>query len=284
MPDPEIFTGPDGRKYYRLRNMDPVPVDEVHPETSASSSMGGKALAFLKNTSPELVAGLSDALAPETMGLSSLVAPLAAAGTDALRQYGDTGKVDWGSVAMRGATNVVPDVAGRVTKAAADVGDMGAHVAMGAMTGGPKGGILAGLKSMLFGEAAPAATAAAGGADELAKMTLPGGIRVLSSDGLKELVRKSVDLANAKGTPPAQIQAIDALIDRVRTALKPTNLTAADLLSKVGMPTSTSDAIAAAAQKALRTARATRAGQYVKHGLRGALGLAQGTLAAGEEP
>lgn len=283
MPDLAIIVGKDGRKYYDAPGMSPIPVEDI--QGGEPTSLGHKAMTLLKNASPELVAGLSDALAPETMGLSSVVAPLAAAGTDALRQYGDTGKVDWGSVAMRGATNVVPDVAGRVTKAATDVGDMGAHVAMGAMTGGPKGGILAGLKSMLFGEAAPAAaTVAAGGADELAKMTLPGGVRVLSSEGLKELVRKSVDLANAKGTPPAQIQAIDALIDRVRTALKPTNLTAADLLSKVGMPTSTSDAIAAAAQKAMRSAKASRAGQYVKYGLRGALGLAQGAVAAGEEP
>lgn len=285
MPDPKVIVGKDGRQYVDAPGMDPIPVEDLHGPNGAAPSWLSRAGAFARNAAPEVVAGLTDALSLSNPWMAAAGPPVMAAITDAARQYGEKGHVDFGEVAMRGASNTVPDLGERFTNLAANTGETVAHAgqaAMGALTHGPKGGLLAGLKSIL-GMSSAAAPAAATAGSDLARMTLADGTRVVSSEGLKQLVQKSVDLANTKGIPPAQIHALDTLIQQVRDAITPSNLTAADLLAKLKMPTSTVDLMQAATDAAARKLRAAHLGQKVNVGLRSALGLTQGALAAGDQ-
>lgn len=112
MADLPIIIGKDGRKYYDVPGMEPVLVDDVDAP-STNEGFLAKTGGFLKRSSPEIVAGLSAALAPETGGASLAIPPLAAAGTEALRQWSDTGHVDPSSVMARGGLNLIPGVVGK---------------------------------------------------------------------------------------------------------------------------------------------------------------------------
>lgn len=282
MPDPKIVVK-DGKQYIEAPGMGLIPVDEIYANggNTEPPSWLSRTGSFLKNASPEITGGLADALALPTMGLSLLAAPVVAGVTDAARQYGDTGHVDLGQAAFRGAENAIPGAVGhglmKILKAGAPAA---VDIGMQTMKGGVKGGLWAAAKSALgFGTEAAAEPVAT---NALARMTLGDGTRVLSSDGLKQLVQKSVELTNARGTPPAQIKALDALIQQVRDALQPTALSAADLLSKVGMKTSTVEAEAAAAAAATKAALAKKAGRGVNIGLRSAMGATQSAMATSE--
>lgn len=285
MPDPKIITGKDGRQYVDAPGMDPIPVEDLKGPTGESPSWLSRTGSFLKNASPEITAGLADVLAPSTFGLSMLAAPAVAGVTDAARQYGDTGHVDLGAAAFRGAENIIPGAMGRgLTKMLSMGAPAAMDVAGGMLKGGVKGGLWAAAKSAMgLGASDAAATATPIAASELSRMTLGDGTRVLSTKGLEQLTALEQKLALAgQNLDHPQFRALDDLIQHVREAIEPTKLSAADLLSKVGMKTSTVDAEAAAAKAAVKAAMAKKAGRTLNMGLRTGIGATQGAIATAE--
>lgn len=220
--------------------------------------------------SPEGMATVSSLLAPESL----LIPPLVAAGTSVARDIG-LGNRDPESIAggalMHGAVNAIPPVAGKAVKFFRSASPAAAEVASSTMLGGPKGGALAYIKNLLTGgteATAPSARAAATAGGGLADMTLPSGQRVMSSQGLKELVQHSIDLENS-GAPKAQVAAVDQLIEQVRRGIQPGAQTPSNLLAQTGMQTGSASGSARAAQAATRAAQT----ESIATKVRKALGL-----------
>lgn len=113
MPNPQqTFKGEDGKDYIDVPGMTPIAMEDLQPPTSPS--FGSKALGMAKAASPEIVAALSTMLAPETGFASLAIPPAAAAATEAVKQWSDTGSASPMSVAIRGGLNAIPGIAGKV--------------------------------------------------------------------------------------------------------------------------------------------------------------------------
>lgn len=198
-----------------------------HP-TLLGEGLLPKVLHVLAN--PETVAGAAS-LVP---GVGTLGAAGIGAGTSAVRDIAE-GERDPFTIGLHaaehGAVNAIPGGA-EAMMAKRGAGTL-ASVAGGAMTGGAKGGLLAAIKAALgLGGEGAAASGARFGARALEGQTV-NGVPVLSSEGLKILTKKSVELANANA-PGATIAALDKLIAQVQQHLA--NPDAASLLTKVGLP------------------------------------------------
>ncbi len=227
---------------------------EANPEPR---SLGGRAVDLLTN--PEILSGAASFIP----GVGTGTAGAIGAGASLVNDYrhGDTDPFSMaGRATLHGGLSMIPGGVGKILErgmpAAAEAG-------LSVMSGGSKLGMAArALKALGLGGTEAAAPAVS----DLAGATLPGGIKVLSQDGLKMLVQKSVDLENA-GAPKQTIAALDQLIARVRGEIPAP--TAGTVLSRAGMQlTSAADAASQAAQ--------ARAGQIANR-LRALLGAASAT-------
>ncbi len=214
---------------------------------------------------PEVLGGVSALAAPETGGLSLAIPPVVGAATSAIRDLtgmnGEQSPTDMaGRALLHGGVNALPGIVGGLSRARGAAGPMADAVTGAIASGGGVPGRAMGALRGVFSGGSAAAPTAAGGLGDLATATLPGGIKLVSPDGLTALVQKSVDLTNAAGAgrpaEAATIQALDALIAQVRGALRAAP-TGSALLSKVGLPST--------------SAVATRAGR-ITNTLRGLLG------------
>lgn len=175
----------------------------------------------------------------------------------------------FGHAAMHTGINAIPGVGGEAVRALKGV-PAAADAAIGTLTGGVKGGLAATLKSMLGMGEKSTGTRVMQMASPLADTTLPGGIKLLSRDGLKMLVQKSIDLDNTPGAAsPATKQALEKMIEEVRQAIHPENLAPKDLFSSVGFNTGSAAADAATAA----TTRAQQAAMKLAQRVRLALGM-----------
>lgn len=204
----------------------------------------------LKNMmlNPELVAGAASmvpavgTLAAGGIGAATSVARDAATGH--LDPIGSTARA-----LGHGAVNMIPG--GAEALIAKRAIPRAAEVAGNIATSGVKGGLLGTLKSILTGSEAAApgvVRAGANAAGDLAGMELPGGIAVVSNEGIAALKKAQVAIANrGKAFGDAQFDALDELIRR-----------ATDQLAKSGsgLPT-----LAAASKTGVTTAAERRAMQ-----------------------
>lgn len=218
---------------------------------------------------PELWGGLAGMMP----GFGNVAAPAAGAIVSGLRDVvrGDT---DPTLMAIRAAghatANAIPGAVGGII--ARKAMPAAAEVGMDVATHGPiRGMILSGLRAALGGGEKAAANIAAPVVDELGGMALADGTQVLSSEGLKKLVQKSVELENA-GAPRAQLAALDDLISKVTKRLATQGTQPANVLGNAGLPVTTAAERAAATRAAAATA-ATQKGRTISSVLRGILGL-----------
>lgn len=225
-------------------------------------------------SNPETVAGAAGVLlAPETGGLSMAIPAAVGAATAGAQDYFLEGQRDpltiGGDMLLHGGINAIPGAVGNITHSILSRAPSAVMELGNAMPG--KIGVVSRVLSALRGvpqvtSAGPQVASAAG---ELADMTLPSGAKVLSSQGLRELVQHSIDLEN-KGAPKAQVQAVDALIQKVRSAIAPGNQAPAQLLQQTGLPTGSITLNAQQAAAAAKAAQATRTATRVKRALYGA--------------
>jgi len=117
----KVVKGDDGKYYMDIPGVGRYPADPPADAGADSGSMmgnvGRKVWDTIRSVSPELVGAGTAALAPETGGLSLLAPPLAAAGTEALKQWADSGStatMNPASIATRGGINALPGVLGRI--------------------------------------------------------------------------------------------------------------------------------------------------------------------------
>lgn len=265
----KLVKGEDGRDYVELPGGVQFPADDLKErQPSTGGTIASQAYKLLN---PEVLGGAAALLGPETGGMSLAIPPLVGAATSVGRDLW-AGERDPKTIAsdalLHAGTNLGAGLAGRAVTSAMKMGSG----ALDAASMLPKVGIAAKLAKIL-GYGGEAAAPAAAATDSFLTSTLPSGAKVFSSQGLKELVQKSIDLENTPGTPPATLQAIDQLIQRVRTHIDPRNAPGGDLLGRVGMPT-----VTAAQQKAAElAARAGKMGRTTTNALRAMLGLGSTT-------
>lgn len=230
------YTGPDGREWVELPGGVTFPTDELK-EAPASSGV----MHYLLD--PELVAGAASFVP----GVGTLAAGGIGAGMSVARDLAEGQTDPWaiaGRAAMHGGVNMIPGGVGAIVSKgmrAVPLAETGANILT---HGAARGSIISLLRSVLGKGATEAAEAATGPTAEMLSMTLGSGKKVFSSEGMKELVQRSIDLEN-QGAPRATVQALDKLIQQVRDHLA--NPSIAQTINRAGMQATTAAERAAAA-------------------------------------
>lgn len=273
----------NGRKIQRVAGGQDLDLGPADAQPSATESGARTAAKYLLN--PEVYSTAAAMMAPETGGASLLI-PAAIGGGVSIARDLSQGERDpmtiGGDALLHAGVGAIPGIGGTIARRIS-LARSGAQVASPMLDAASdllpgKAGLAAKIGKILgigATDAAPALAPAA--ANPLADMTLAGGTKVLSSDGLKALVQKSVELENTPGAAsPATRKALDDLIAQVRSHIHPDNVGAPGLLESVGLPSGSAMAAKAAAAKA---AAETSAGNLLWK-VRLALGLGDTTASA----
>lgn len=235
---PQKVTGPDGKQYYDGGAAGMIPAEDV--EGPPAPGMFQRLGQGLYNAAPELAAGASSFLAPETGGLSLAIPPIAAMATEAGKEYHDTGTVDPTTVLKRGAFNAIPGV---VTGALRPI--------LGSLMrdSGPALDAMASGKGNVVSTVAKGAKALLPGAADTAKAGTEGTIDSVSPQGLQYAKNRVLDLARqGKAFGDSEFDAAQSLYEHLSQAL--TQRGPAQLARDAGIPFVDTAARAADAAKA----------------------------------
>lgn len=275
----------NGRKIQRVaggQDLDLGPADAQPGPVESSARTAAK---YLLN--PEVYSTAAAMMAPETGGASLLI-PAAIGGGVSIARDLSQGERDpmtiGGDALLHAGAGAIPGVGGAIarrislarsgTQVASPMLDAASDLLPGKAGLAAKIGKILGIGAT---DAAPAAVKAAV-ADPLADMTLAGGVKVLSPEGLQALIKHETALATAgKDLTDPTFKALDDLIDRVRQAMPVDS--PQSVLSKAGLPTGSEMAAKVAAAKA---AAETSAGNLLWK-VRMALGLGDTTASAAHD-
>lgn len=292
---PSQIVTENGRRIQRVAggaDLDLGPADAQPGAAGTNAPMGRGFPSHIPSMllNPELYSSAASMLAPETGGASMAIPAAVGAGTSIARDL-TSGERDpltiGGDALLHGAAGMIPGAGGALTRRLALLksGVQTASPIVDAASSLPGSVGLAGKIAKLLGiggeaTAPRAVDLMAQHMAPLGDMTLAGGTKVLSSDGLKQLVAKSIELENTPGSAsPATRQALDDLIAQVRSHIHPANLSAPGLLESVGLPSTSAMATKAAAAKA--AAEQTAGNLALK--VRLALGLGNTTASAAND-